>query len=347
MSQISPPIRIVLVAAIAFIGAYMLFLRPKDEVVPPAEPAPNVQTDAPAVSKPGKVVEAAQGAVAAANGQLEQQESVDGVDAGEAAAGTQAGTTTAEGAQATAAAGSAVDVAGLPKPVAKAIRKHKTLVLLFWNGKSADDKAVHKALAKVDRWDGRVVVASAPIKQISKYGRIARGVDVEQSPTVVVADSQLRADTLVGYVDTTTIDQAVVDAFRNTGGVFTDPYLKKVDAVCREYRSAFNKIPNSYLTASVTEFAGVIQRVSTVYPRFAASFKSVKAPAKWRSFRAATVADNKAAAAYYTDLAAFLGPHPTRARVVAASSKFASRRTSINGKYTPRMMRARLTRCVS
>jgi hypothetical protein len=91
VSQISPPIRIVLVAAIAFIGAYMLFLRPKDEVTPPAEPAPNVQTDAPAVSKPGKVVEAAQGAVAAANGQLEQQESVDGVDAGEAAAGGRAG----------------------------------------------------------------------------------------------------------------------------------------------------------------------------------------------------------------------------------------------------------------
>ena len=74
-------------------------------------------------------------------------------------------------------------------------------MLLFWNGKSADDKAVHDALAKVNRWDGRVYVGSAPIKKIAKYGRITRGVDVEQSPTIVVADNQLRAETLVGYVD--------------------------------------------------------------------------------------------------------------------------------------------------
>ena len=56
--------------------------------MPPAEPAPNVQTSEPAVSEPGKIAEAAQGAVNASNGQLKAQESVDGVDAEEAAAGT-------------------------------------------------------------------------------------------------------------------------------------------------------------------------------------------------------------------------------------------------------------------
>ena len=65
MSQISPPIRIVLVLAVATAALYMLFLRPKSDVAPPAAPAPNVQTSAPAVSKPGKAAEAAQGAVAA------------------------------------------------------------------------------------------------------------------------------------------------------------------------------------------------------------------------------------------------------------------------------------------
>ena len=141
MSQISPPIRILLVCAVAFIGAYMLFLRPKDAVVPPAEPAPNIHTGAPAESAPGKAVEAAQGAVAAADGQLSKQESVDGVDAGESAAGTQSATKASKSnrAQAAAAPAAKVEVAGLPKPVAKAIRKGQVLVLLFWNGKSADD----------------------------------------------------------------------------------------------------------------------------------------------------------------------------------------------------------------
>src|SRR5690348_18245829 len=106
-------------------GAYMLFLRPKDEVIPPADPAPNVQTGAPAQSGPGKAVEAAQGAVKASDGQLAQQESVDGVDAGETAAGTQSATETSKsnGGQAAAAPTGKADVAGLPKPVAGAIRK--------------------------------------------------------------------------------------------------------------------------------------------------------------------------------------------------------------------------------
>ncbi len=83
VSQISPPIRIVLVLAVAVLGLYMLFLRPKEEVIPPADAPVSTQG---AVSEPGKVKEAAQGAVEAANGQLAQQESVDGVQAGEAAA---------------------------------------------------------------------------------------------------------------------------------------------------------------------------------------------------------------------------------------------------------------------
>src|SRR5215207_1199542 len=64
MSQISPPIRILLVAVIGLLAAYMLFLRPKEEEVPVAPPAastpvpakdPNAQTN----SKPGAAVQQA------------------------------------------------------------------------------------------------------------------------------------------------------------------------------------------------------------------------------------------------------------------------------------------------
>ena len=160
MSQISPPIRILLVLTVAVMGVYMLFLRPKPVEVPPSTPSGT------SVSEPGKIRDAAQDAVDASNSQLAQQESVDGVDAGEAAAGTatakQGGT-----AKAGAAATPAQDLKGLPKPVRNAIRDDKVLVLLFWNEKSADDRAVRAALSKVDRWDGRVFVKAAPLTKIS------------------------------------------------------------------------------------------------------------------------------------------------------------------------------------
>jgi hypothetical protein len=305
-------------------GAYMLFLRPKDEVIPPADPAPNVQTGAPAQSGPGKAVEAAQGAVKAADGQLAQQESVDGVDAGETAAGTQSATKASKssGAQAAAAPAAKVDVSGLPKPVAKAIRKGQVLVLLFWNGKSADDKAVHQALAKVDRWDGRVSVQSASIKKISKYGRIARGVDIEQSPTVVVADPKLRAETLVGYVDTQTIDQAVVDAFRNSGGLFTDAYLRKVDAVCVHYSNTIGAIPNYYGGGSVKKLDARLDRVDNQIQAFTADFKGVKTPKKWRAFRTAAAKDLANIESHVAQYAGTVKPNSSVASVIAAEAKY-------------------------
>jgi hypothetical protein len=333
VSQISPPIRILLVASIAMLGVYMLFLRPKAEVAPPAAPAPNVQTGAPAVSQPGKIAQAAQGAVNATNGQLQSEQGVDGVDAGEAATGTASGTKSAKQGGAAAAA-DGVDLKGLPKPIARAIRKHKTLVLLFWNGKSADDKAVHAALKKVDRWDGRVYVGTAPIKQIAKYGRIARGVDVEQSPTVVVADSTLHAETLVGYVDTLTIDQAVVDAFRNTTGLFTSAYLRKIDQVCAHASSHLWAIPSPDAVSQVPAFLATARGR---WNKFEASFKAVPAPKRFRALKSATVADNAAAAAVLSDWMAYLGSKPSTARLVASLNKFAPRWHAIGKRYNRRM----------
>jgi len=325
VSQISPPIRILLVVAVAFMGVYMLFMRPKEEVIPPVEPAPNTQTSEPAVSEPGKVAEAAQNAVDATNESLAKQESVDGVDAGEAAAGTATGTKskadTASKTGEAAAAEAGIDLDGLPKPIARAIRKDKTLVLLFWNGKSADDKAVHDALAKVNRWDGRVYVGSASIKRISRYGRIARGVDVEQSPTIVVADNQLRAETLVGYVDAATINQAVVDAFRNTTGLFTDSYLKSVDKVCFQYSNKMAQLPNFYWGGSAKADARVTRYDRSVQD-FIAAFGAVTPPKQWKSFKTAAVKDLRAVEAQIARYGASVSPKSSRADFIKAEQTY-------------------------
>ena len=307
VSQISPPIRIFLVLAVAVLGAYMLFLRPKPEEIPPLEPA----TDSTSVSKPGKIRDAAEDAVDAANGQPSKQESAP-------ATGTKEATTPG-----TAPATPAEDLKGLPKGVRTAIRKDKVLVLLFWNQKSADDRLVRKSLNRVRTWDGRVFVHAAPLKKISRYGRIARGVNVEQSPTIVVADRNLKAETLVGYVDPTTINQAVVDAFRNTTGMFTDTYLRKIDSVCARNSHRLAAIPGYYIEAP-GQLDRRVAGYSRGYSSWASDFKAVKAPKRWAKFHKASSADLATIAAAGERLSAAVGPNSSRADTRAAVARFNS-----------------------
>jgi hypothetical protein len=287
VSQISPPIRILLVLTVAVLGVYMLFLRPKPEEIPPLEP-----TDT-SVSQPGKVRDTAEDAVDAANGQLSQQESVDGVDKGETASGSATKKESGSSKPGAAAATPAEDLKGLPKDVQAAIRKDKVLVLLFWNEKSSDDRAVRKAVDGLDTREGRVYVKVAPLKRISKYGRITRGASVEQSPTVVIADRELRAETLVGYADRPTINQVVTDALRSTDGLFTDRYLQTVDKTCVQYGNRWHSVPFYYAGGS-RKIDRRMERLDVVWAGFAADYKAIDAPKKWSAFHKATLADIQA-----------------------------------------------------
>ena len=103
--------------------------------------------------------------------------------------------------------------------------------MLFYNNRSEDDKAVRRELRKVNHYGNQVFVDAHWIKSVAKYQAITRGAEVEQSPTVVVADSNLKSETLVGYVDAGTINQAVVDAIRASGGsLIKNPYFRQLDA---------------------------------------------------------------------------------------------------------------------
>jgi hypothetical protein len=224
--------RVVLVSAVAFLAAWMTFLKPTTEDVEPA-----TTTATPAVTAPRSTAKPVAAATPAAP---------------------------------------ARDLEGVPAPVARAIERHEVVVLGFFNGRAPEDRAVRAALRNADRWDGRVHVAVAPVDAVSRYGRIARGVDVEQSPTVIVVDRDLNATTLVGYVDTRSIDQAVVDALRASGGLFTDAYLRELNHACT-------------VTASA-------RREAAGWRRLAARLRAIPAPAKWRAFKRAAVADARAAA---------------------------------------------------
>ena len=99
-----------------------------------------------------------------------------------------------------------------PAAVQRALASGKVVVLLFWNHRSTDDRAVRDELSHVSTHGGRALIAAAPVDDVSRYSDVTTGVQVLQSPTVVVVDRQRRASTLVGYNDRFGIGQAVLNA---------------------------------------------------------------------------------------------------------------------------------------
>ena len=298
MSQISPPIRILLVAVIGLCAAYFLFLRPKEEAVPAATPAaatpvpakdPNAQTS----SKPGAAVQqavrgadnASARADQAAGGAITETEtgaaagsttpSSTGVNTNPVAEAPATGTTAAPGAPVTKAA-----LAGLPKDVRKAVRDRKVLVLLFYNNRSYDDKAVRRELDKVSHYGHQVFVDAHWIKSVARYQLITRGAEVEQSPTVVVADKNLKSETLVGYVDHATINQAVVDAIRASGGsLIKNPYFRQIDSICTAAVQQTKALQQPANAAAVPAYLVGVQGITT---DARAKVNKVNPPKKWR-----------------------------------------------------------------
>jgi hypothetical protein len=213
MSQISPPLRILLIGSVLFLVAWFVFLRGGSEDVTPVATTPAVSDPAvPATSGPGKAVEAANGAAAA-------QTAANAAHGDETQSGGAVAPSTSAAKSGGAATSAAVEKAdlsktGLPASVAKAVAQNKVLVMLFWNPKAADDRAVRREMRFVGRHKGAVAMHIANVKNIARYAPITRGADVEQSPSVVVVGRDMKAALLTGYSDRGVINQAVSDALR-------------------------------------------------------------------------------------------------------------------------------------
>ncbi len=339
MSQISPPIRIVVVAAIGILAAYMLFLRPKAE--PVAAPAPAPAT-APGAKGLSNAVDQAEGAASAQESRdAKVQEATGGESASVAA--VQPGTTAAAGRSGAKVAAAAKGE--LPRPVLKAIADQKVFVLLFWNPKSADDRAVKRAVAKTDRWGGEVFVRRSNVKFVARYGKITRGAAVEQSPSVVVVDRNQRAETLVGYVDTRSVDQAVVDAFRSSGVLIKDKYLRSINSVCRSGGESIFSVPQPTQLGGEVETA--MNRYQARSARLLSRFKAVPAPRRWRAFKRASVADLRTQVAAINGFAGRVGDGSSPQAIVAAANTYAPRLRSAGNRWNARMDRRHVLSCGS
>jgi hypothetical protein len=217
VDQISPPFRIALVALLAACALWFTVLKPKD----PGTDTVASDPTAPGVTGLGNDVKAAKDAAATSDAANAKVQAATG---GTTAPETTTKSTTATGAHAAVAgktAGAAPKATAKPKakaatgdasaPLLRALDRKHAVVLVFWNRRGSDDRAVRRAVAQVDRHHGKVVVKAAPITAVGRYQAITRGALVLQSPTVLVIGPDRKARAIVGFTTTGELDQAVGD----------------------------------------------------------------------------------------------------------------------------------------
>jgi hypothetical protein len=201
--------------------------------------------------------------------------------------------------------------------VRRAIRKRQIIVLGVVSPRGADDRLVRRSLGDVDKLHGRVFVRSVPVERVARFGLITRGADVTQTPSVVVVDFALKSTTLAGWVDTATIDQAVVDAIRYSGELYTDPYLRQVARQCTQTFPDMLRLEPK----SGPEYSRAIGRFGALTTELKTGIARLSTPAKWRAFSRSVRADLTALAATATSWSAALGSNPTLAQAVAAHKR--------------------------
>ena len=98
-------------------------------------------------------------------------------------------------------------------PLVRALGQDQVVVLFFSQGGSADDSATRGAVNGVKGMKG-VAVFNAGIDELASYRPILANVGVSQVPAVVVIRPGRKAQLLEGFIDKSSLRQAVADALR-------------------------------------------------------------------------------------------------------------------------------------
>ena len=171
MDQVSLPMRIALLAVLAFAGLWLVALRPK----PAADTAPPTPAAA-ATAKPAQTADKPAAKVAVADKPAAKTDD---------------------------------EVGPQTRKVLADLDAKKVVVLLFWDRKVSDDREVRRAVANVNTRGGKVKVHVAPIGKLGQFEPITRGLPVVTSPSVLVIDRTKHARVISGLTITREIDQSV------------------------------------------------------------------------------------------------------------------------------------------
>jgi hypothetical protein len=92
------------------------------------------------------------------------------------------------------------------------LKQGKVVTILFWNPRATDDAAVRRQLRSVaGKLDGAIAVHDALAGQVGSFGSIIRGVQVFGTPTILLINKHGLAQTLTGYTDAYSIEQAITE----------------------------------------------------------------------------------------------------------------------------------------
>ena len=101
----------------------------------------------------------------------------------------------------------------LQRTVEGQLKAGKIAVILFWDPKGAEDRAVQSALRSLrGNRSLNIAIDEASPSQVASFGTITRGVQVYGTPTVLVVNKKGSALTLTGLQDAYGIAQAVREA---------------------------------------------------------------------------------------------------------------------------------------
>lgn len=95
------------------------------------------------------------------------------------------------------------------------LKQGKIVLLLFWNPKGAEDGAVRNEVRALAAHGKKIAVHEALASQVATFGSITRGVQVEQTPTILIINNRNRATTLTGLTDAFSLEQAIAEARRS------------------------------------------------------------------------------------------------------------------------------------
>jgi hypothetical protein len=84
-------------------------------------------------------------------------------------------------------------------------------LVLFWNPKGTEDVSVHQALRTVAERSG-VGVNQAPAGAVASFGTITRGIQIYETPTLLVINKKGQTTVLTGVQDAYSIEQAISEA---------------------------------------------------------------------------------------------------------------------------------------
>jgi hypothetical protein len=140
------------------------------------------------------------------------------------------------------------------RPLLASVDAGKVVVVLFWNKNASDDRATRRAVRSIDLHGGKVVASAVPIGDVGRYEAITRGVQVLESPTVLVIGAGGKARAITGYTQAKEIDQAVSDiggkgfeakkAFQHKG------FAAVADDACKDFGYALEQKSNPPTTVA-------------------------------------------------------------------------------------------------